>query len=201
MDFWEGEFLGPRWAQTDYEDRRHPAFHFFVGFIALAVGLAMYFVPALQRYLPLPALFYLFTSLVLLIALPFVAARYHGLPRPVKVLVLLAYALMYLSSWCFVLKSFMGDEPGASASGLVMQIGELANNLMANLAGFFSFLGGLSATLAGVAAGAILLALVGIVILVLAIYAPLLYFFLLKKLQRLWDSFILNRFYPDRLNS
>ena len=201
MDFWEGEFLGLRWVQTDYEDRRHPAFHFFVGFIALALGLAVYFVPTLQRYLPLPALFYLFTSLVLLIALPFIAARYHGLPRLVKVLVLLAYDLMYLSSWCFVLQRFIAEKPGASASGLVMQIGELANNLMANLAGFFSFLGGLSATLAGVAAGAILLALLGIVILVLAIYVPLLYFFLLKKLQRLWDSFILKRFYPERLNS
>lgn len=201
MDFWEGEFLGPRWAHTDYEDRRHPAFHFFVGFVALAVGLAMYFLPALQRYLPLPALFYLCTSLVLLIALPFAAARYHGLPRIAKILVLLAYALMYLSSWCFVLKSLIGEKSGSSASGLVMQIGELANNLMANLAGFFSFLGGLSATLAGVVAGAILLALLGIVILVLAIYVPLLYFFLLKKLQRLWDSFILKRFYLDRLSA
>lgn len=201
MDFWEGEFLGPRWAQTDYADRRHPAFHFVVGFVALAMVLALYFLPSLERFIPLPAPFYLLTSLVFLIALPFAAARYYAFPHLLRVLILLGYGLMYFSSWCFVLRNFTGVKSGNSAGGLVRQIGELANNLMANLAGFFSFLGGLSATLAGVAAGAILLALVGIVILILAIYVPLLYFFLLKKLQRLWDGFILKRFYPDRLTS
>lgn len=201
MDFWEGALLGPRWAQTDYADRKHPAFHFFVGFIALAMALALYLLPSLQRFIPLPALFYLVTCLVLLFVLPFFAARYHAMPSLLQPLILVAYGVMYLSAWFFVLKSFVAEKPGASASNMVIQIGEVANNLMANLAGFFSFLGGLSATLAGVAAGAVLLALLGIVILILAVYAPLLYFFLIKKVQRLWDSFILKRFYADRLNS
>lgn len=194
MDFWEGEFLGPIWAHTDFDDRRHPGFHFFIGFIALVSFILVYFVPRTARVLRGTPLTYLLLTIFFIITLPFLAERYHRFSKITQLLILLLYALQYFLSWAFVLKSLAEASSVQSAAGLFFEFGEIANNFMAAMSDFFSFMGGISATLLGVVTGSLLMGLIGILLFIAAVYVPLLYFFLIKRLQRLVDSFVCKYF-------
>ena len=200
MDFWEGLFLGPYWTHSDYGDRRHGGFFFCLGLGAILLLLAAYLLPGAARFFHLPAFLYAAFSLLLIVALPFAAARYHRLPLVLRLAVLALYFLQYGAAWLFVLKIFSGLASTPSLQ-MVFHIGENGNLLMTQLAQLFSFLGGLAATFAGVIFGALLIALVVLCGFLLLVYLPLLYFWLIRQIQRMVDRSVLRTFYKERLES
>lgn len=197
MDFWEGALIGPFWAQTDYADHRHGGFHFFVGIVAAIFAISVILFPRLQVLLPFPAWFYFVFTLVLLIALPFLAARYHEMHLTVRLLILLAYGLQYASAWCFPVKLYT-NYADTNSTDLLQGIAQLGDILMNRLAEFFSFLGGLAASLTGVIVGAILTTGAFLFIFLFIIYIPLIYFFIIKRIQRLIDYLAMKQFYAER---
>ncbi|MDO5016058.1 MAG: hypothetical protein Q4E09_03515 [Eubacteriales bacterium] len=196
MDFWEGALLGPIWVQTDYQDRKHRGFYFAVGICCLASLLAYLFVPSLTPILSFSPYVYLGVSAALLVLLPFAASRYRSFPLIARIFILLAYILQYLAAWAFVVKLF-SIKTNIDPMEIFMDFGHLANNIMGAASSFFAFLGGLSATLVGMIVGALLLGLAGLLALIVATYLPLLYLFLIKKLQRLVDALILHSFFKE----
>ncbi len=200
MDFWEGVFLGPVWSHTDYQDRKHPGFHFAVGLVALAYLALHFFLTPFDFLFPIPAFVYLGITLVLILVLPFTAAKYYARALPMKIITLVSYALQYILAWLFIVKTLVSNT-SIDPMDAFLSLGELANNIMAGMAEFFSFLGGLPATLAGVISGAVLMGLAGILIFILAVYTPLFVFFLIKRIQRLVDRFVLKQYYSDRIQT
>lgn len=197
MDFWEGALLGPFWVQTDYADHRHGAFHFFIGISAAIFAISVILFPRLQILLPFPAWFYFLLMTVLLLALPFLAARYHAMPLAIRLMILLAYGLQYCSAWCFPVKLYT-HYVDTNSSDVLQGIARLGDLLMNRLADFFSFLGGLAASLTGVIVGAILTTGAFLLFFLLVVYLPLLFFFIVKRIQRLIDYLAMKRFYADR---
>ncbi|MCI6603806.1 MAG: hypothetical protein MSC43_06420 [Clostridiales bacterium] len=198
MDFWEGAFLGPWWIQSDYQDRSHVGFHLLLGFIAGTSAILALFTRPLHFLLPLPTLLYLLMGLLFLFALPFFAARYPSRPLPIKILILLAYGLQYFCAWAFPVK-LLFERGGGQSGDLLGTFGEVGNTLLDRLAEFFSYLGGITATLASVVFSALTVGVALLAFLLLLIYLPLLYFYLIKRLQRMIDYFVIRRFYPERI--
>ena len=152
----------------------------------------------LRLLLPLPTLLYLLISLVFLISLPFFAAGYPERPLPVKILILLAYGLQYFCAWAFPVKLFI-ERSGGHSGNFMGTFGEVGNSLLDRLAEFFSYLGGITATLASVVFAALTVGVALLAFFLLLIYLPLLYFYLIKRLQRMIDYFVIRRFYPGRI--
>lgn len=200
MDFWEGLFLGPCWTHSDYGDRRHAGFFFGLGLLAILLLLAAYMLPAVSRFLPLPAFLYAAVSLLLVFTLPFAAAHYHRLPLLLRLAILALYVLQYGTAWLFVLKLFAGLASTPTLQ-MVFNIGENGNLLMTQLAQLFSFLGSLAATFAGVIIGALVISLVVLCVFLLLVYLPLLYFWLIRQTQRMVDRMVLRSFYKERLEA
>lgn len=198
MDFWEGELIGPYWVQRDYRDHKHGAFHLFIGILAGLFALAYSFFPRIRTAAPLPTFLYLVIALLLLFALPFAASQYERRALPLKLLILAGYLAQYICAWIFPVKLF-NDINAGSSTDLISTLGQIGNRLMNQLADFFSYLGGLAATLTGVVLGAVATALAFILFLLVLVYVPLLYLYFVKRIQRLYDFFLLKRFFPDRI--
>lgn len=197
MDFWEGELIGPFWIHTDYSDKRHSNFHLLVGLCAMLFALAVLFFPSISGFFPFPAWFYLVLALALIMLLPFVAARYNTFVLPVKLLVLIAYGIQYIAAWLFPVK-LLASYTQSNSAGLLPKLANLGDEAMNQIAQFFSFLGGLAASLAGVVMGAILTTLVVFFALLLVVTIPLIYLYIVKRLQRLVDYLVMTNFYPQR---
>lgn len=198
MDFWEGLFLGPLWTDSNFAERKHRGFYLVIGSLGAMLLLAYQFIQQLHVIFPWPALAYLAMSLALLLLLPFAAARYHGLFFPLRLGILAAYALQYGLAYAFVVKllsQLRFFQPG----DLLVQISEAVNRLMNDLSGFFAFLGSLQASLAAVLLGGFILFLLFFLIFLLLVSIPLLYFQMMRAMQRLVDRLVLQQFYPERL--
>ena len=197
-DFLEGELIGPAWVQTDYEGQTHSWFHFILGLFLSLFSLAMYFNQSFRRFLHLPAPLYLAIALFLLFALPLLASRYRRLPLPLCYCHLFAYLLMYYCAWAFPLKLIFEKVP-TDQTDIFLFVGEFGNSVMSWTSNLFNSFGGLTASLMGVVLGAVVMGLALLAAVLLLSYAPLLYFFVWKRVQRLLDYLLLRRFYPERL--
>lgn len=191
MDFLQGMFLGPVWAQTDYQDRGHKTLHFVIGLLASMFAVAYLLLPRLSLYFPISPGLLSVLVVALLGVLPWLASRYFYYPFMVKLLVLFAYFCQYAGLWLLVVKQLARHIELKDLDPLAM-VGQTANNIMTRATNFFSFLDGLTATLVGVMVSALLMAIAGICFLLFCIFVPVFCFYLMKRAQRFLDRLVRN---------
>ncbi len=197
MDFLEGFLLGPLWSDTEYENRKHTGFFWFIG---LATCVLMAYLFLYPEKLPilldmnLNGLIALFALLTLLS--PLISHIYYRMVLPVR-LAILALQTIKLFSGMLVLIRLALPRIGINTDTVAQDALDLINKIIGGSTEYFTKMAQGTGMLVGIVVGGLGVVLALAVVVILALVLPIAWMALMRAIQRGIDLLAIHTIIQD----
>jgi hypothetical protein len=197
LDFLEGFLLGPLWSDTEYENRKHTGFYWFIGLACCSLLIFLFLYPKKAPIL-------LDTSLTGLIALfclltigsPLISHLYYRMVLPVRLAILLLQGLK-LSAGMLVLIRLMLPKIGLNTATIGQDALEIVNKIIGTSTDYFTKLAQGTGMLVGIVIGGLGVVLLLALAIVTSLVLPIVWLAALRVIQRVIDLLAINTIIRD----
>ena len=197
MDFLEGFLLGPLWSDTEYENRKHTGFFWFIGLATCALMVYLFLYPEKLPILldmNLNGLIALFALLTLLS--PLISHIYYRMVLPVRMAILAVQATKLFAGMLVLIRLAL-PRIGIDTDTIAQDALDLINKIIGGSTEYFTKMAQGTGMLVGIVVGGlgVVLALAAVVVLTLVL--PIVWLAFLRVIQRGIDLLAIHTIIQD----
>lgn len=197
MDFLEGFLLGPLWSDTEYENRKHTGFFWFIGLATCALLGFLFLYPEKAPILletNLTGLIALFVLLTLIS--PLISHVYYRMILPVRLAILLLQSLKFFSGMLVLVRLAL-PRIGIDTDTLAQDALDLINKIIGTSTDYFTKLAQGTGMLVGIVLGGLGVVMALASVIVISLVVPILWLALLRIIQRGIDMLAIHTIIRD----